>query len=115
MRLIMNVYSGAVPTPLAMTAANFATVGWAFGGNDLPESYDNGSQLRASNARLSGVDLGGLWGVGVWDFASQFALRDVIDEGTTSDLRILFSLIAAPTSGYAQILQETLFAAPVGA
>jgi hypothetical protein len=115
MRLIMNVYSGAIPTPLAMTAANFATVGWAFGGNDLPESYDNGSQLRASNARLSGVDLGGLWGVGVWDFASQFALRDVIDEGTTSDLRILFSLIAAPTSGYAQILQETLFAAPVGA
>lgn len=115
MRLAINGYSGAVPTPIAMTAANYSTVGWAYGGNDQPESYDNGSSLRASNVRLCGVDLGTYWGFGVWDFANQFALRDVIDEGSTSDLRVQAGLIAAPTSGYFQILQETLFAAPVGA
>jgi len=116
MRLAANGYSGATPpTPIALNATNYSTVGWAYGGNDQPESYDNGQSLRASNVRLTGVDLGGLWGWGVWDFANQFALRDVIDEGSTSDLRIQLGLVAAPTNGYFQIMQETLFAAPVGA
>lgn len=115
MRLFFNAYSGATPTPLAMTDANFTTVGWAYGGSDVPEAYPLGGDLRAQNVRVAGVDLGGLWGLGLWDFASQFALRDVIDEGSTSDLRIQIGLVAAPTSGYAQICQETLFAAPVGA
>jgi hypothetical protein len=115
MRLLFNVYSGATPTPLAMNATNFNTVGWAYGGNDQPESYPNGTQLRAENIRVASADIGGLWGLGLWDFASQFALRDVVDEATTSDLRIQIGLVSSPTSGYAQILQETLFAAPVGA
>lgn len=115
MRLFFNAYSGAVPTPLAMTDANYSQVGWAYGGSDVPEAYPLGGDLRAQNVRVAGVDLGANWGVGLWDFASQFALRDVIDEGATSDLRIQIGLVAAPTSGYAQILQETLFAAPVGA
>jgi len=65
--------------------------------------------------RVAGVDTGGNWGIGLWDFASQFALRDVVDEATTSDLRILVGLVGAPTSPRCQIMQETLFAAPVGA
>lgn len=115
MRLLFNVYSGANPTPLAMTQANFNIVGWAYGGSDVPEGYSSGQNLRAENVRVSGVDLGALWGLGLWDFASQFALRDVVDEGATSDLRVQIGLVSAPTSGYAQIAQETLFAAPVGA
>lgn len=115
MRLIFQVYSGATPAPLAMTAANFSTVGWAYGGNDVPENYANGQSLRASNIRLSGVDLGALWGFGVWDYASQFALRDIVDEATTADLRVQVGLVNAPTSGFVQVAQETLFAAPVGA
>lgn len=115
MRLMFNVYSGSTPTPLAMTDANFSTVGWAYGGNDVPESYPTGGDLRAENIRCAGVDLGGQWGLGLWDFASQFALRDVVDEGATSDLRVQIGLVNSPTSGYTQILQETLFAAPVGA
>ena len=115
MRLLFNAYSGAVPTPLAMNSTNFNVLGWAYGGSDVPEGYNGGTNLRAENIRVAGVDLGGLWGIGVWDFASQFALRDVIDEGATSDLRIQIGLVSAPTSGYAQIAQETLFAAPVGA
>jgi len=115
MRLMGNVYSGATPAPLAMTSANFNRIGWAYGGSDVPESYDAGTNMRATAIRVSGVDLGGLWGLFLWDFASQFALRDVVDEGATSDLRVQIGLVSAPTSGYAQIAQETLFAAPVGA
>lgn len=115
MRLVFQEYSGAPPVPLAVNSTNYTTVGWAYGGADVPESYSNGTNLRAENIRIAGVDLGGNWGIGLWDFASQFALRDVIDEGSTSDLRIQMGLANAPTSGFAQVLQETLFAAPVGA
>jgi hypothetical protein len=115
LRIGFNAYSGATPAPIALNATNYTTVGWAYGGNDQPETYPNGQLLRAENYRISGCDMGANWGLGWWDFASQFALRDVIDEGSTSDLRLLLGLVSAPTSGYAQILQETLFAAPVGA
>jgi hypothetical protein len=113
MRVLFNVYSSAAP--LAMTAANFNTMGWAYGGSDVPESYPAGINLRAQNVRQAGSDIGALWGFGLWDFASMFALRDVVDEGATSDLRVQIGLVNAPTNGAAQILQETLFAAPVGA
>jgi hypothetical protein len=115
MRVLFNAYSGSTPAPLAMTQANYNLVSWAYGGSDVPESYSSGQSLRASNVRTAGVDLGASWGLGLWDFASQFALRDVVDEATTSDLRLQIGLVSAPTSGYAQIAQETLFAAPVGA
>jgi len=115
MRAFFNAYSGAVPTPLGMNDTNFNTVAWAYGGSDVPEGYPAGGDLRASNIRTTGVDIGGSWGLGLWDFASMFALRDVVDEAMTSDLRLQIGLVASPTSGYAQIAQETLFAAPVGA
>lgn len=115
MRLLTQVYTGATPTPLAANAANYNTVGWAYGGSDVPESYPSGANVRAQNVRVAGVDLGGLWGFILWDFASQFALRDVVDEGATADLRVQLGLVASPTAGFAQITQETLFAAPVGA
>lgn len=115
LRLFFQEYSGTPPIPLAITATNYSTVAWAYGGSDTPESYSNGTNLRAENIRVAGVDLGGNWGLGLWDFANQFALRDTVDEGTTSDLRIQLGLVNSPTSGFAQVLQETLFAAPVGA
>jgi hypothetical protein len=115
LRVLFNVYSGASPAPLAMNAANFNVVGWAYGGADVPEGYATGTNLRALNIRQAGVDLGGSWGIGMWDFASAFALRDVVDEAATSDLRLQIGLVNSPTAGFAQIAQETLFAAPVGA
>lgn len=115
MRVVGNVYSGATPAPLAMNATNFSTMAWAYGGSDTPESYPNGANMRALNVRQAGVDLGGLWGLFTHDWASQFALRDLIDEAATADLRLQIGLVNAPTSGFAQIAQETLFAAPVGA
>lgn len=113
MRVLFNVYSSAVP--VAMTAAGYNEVGWAYGGSDTPESYPTGQDLRKTNYATTGVDLGGRWGLGLHDFASQFALRDLVDEAATSDLRIFFSLVSSPTAGAVQVAQETLFAAPVGA
>ncbi len=115
LRVLWNVYSGATPAPVALNAAQYNQVDWAYGGSDIPEAYPNGQQLRADIVRVTGVDLGANWGLGLWDMASQFALRDSVDEGATSDLRYEFQLVNAPTSGFARTAQETLFAAPVGA
>jgi hypothetical protein len=115
LRLYWNFYSGAVPTPLAMTAANYTTVAYKFGANDVPETLTNGSKLRAVNERSYNTDIGKLWGFGCWDYASQYVLRDIIDLGQTSDFRLVLGLVATPTSGFARITQETLFAASVGA
>jgi hypothetical protein len=116
MRTYFQVYSGTAPgTPLAMTAANFGQIGWRYGGNDTPEIVPNGTVLRYLNERLYNSDIGRGWGFGSWDFANEWAFRDSVDEGTTSDLRLLINLVNAPTTPFAEVVQETLFAAPVGA
>lgn len=116
LRLFWQIYTGSAPgQPLPLTAANYNTLGWAYGGADVPEAYANGTQARAMVFRQCGIDLGGNWGIGAWDYASIFALRDAVDEGATSDLRIQLGLVASPTNGAAQIMQETVFAGPVGA
>jgi hypothetical protein len=116
LRTFFNVYSGTYPgVPLAMNDTNYSTVGWAYGGNTVPESYASGGKLRALNERQCGVDIGKLWGIGMWDFASQFALRDVVDEGSTANLRLQVGLAANPTSGRLPVAQENLFSGVVGA
>jgi len=116
MRVIYQVYTGTAPgTPLAMTATNYGQQAWRYGGNDTPESYVNGSQLRALNEDLFSVDFGKLWGFGIHDFAGEWALRDSVDEGSTSDLRFLTNLVASPTTPACEFAQQTIFAAPVGA
>ncbi|GAA1706682.1 hypothetical protein GCM10009765_65170 [Fodinicola feengrottensis] len=116
LRLISQVTTGATATvPLAVNDTNYATVGWGYGGNTVPESYDRGGTWNVQTYRTAGVNLGVNWGVGLWDFCSDNAVRDVIDQGTTSSLRILLGLVAAPTQGIAYITQETLFAGAVGA
>lgn len=114
-RLYGNVYSGSVATPLAVTAANFTTLAYKYGANDVPETVPNGSKLRAINERLYNTDIGKLWGFWCWDWASQFALRDIIDLGSTSDFRAVIGLVSTPTNGVVRIVQETLFATSVGA
>jgi hypothetical protein len=115
LRAFFTVTQGSTPAHLAMTSANYGSIGWRYGGNTTPEVFANGSQLRQRNERWSGVDMGRYWGIGLLDFASQFALRDAIDEGATSDLRLLANLVSAPTTPFVEIYQETLFAASVGA
>jgi hypothetical protein len=116
MRLYAQVYSGTAPgAPLVNSAANFGAIGWRYGGNDTPEYVPNGYQLRYINELDYNDDIARIWGFFAYDFASAWAFRDAVDEGSTTDLRLLFNLVNAPTNGIARIVQETIFAAPVGA
>jgi hypothetical protein len=117
MRVLYQVYTGSGPAavPLAMNAANFGVQGWRYGGNDTPEVYRNGQVLRAINEDQLGVDFGAVWGYGIHDFCADWALRDAVDEGSTSDLRLLTNLVNAPTAPRIELTQQTVFAAPVGA
>ena len=116
MRVYGQVYTGAAPgVPLAVNAANYGPMGWRYGGNDTPEMHRTGSSLRSRNEETTGVDLGGQWGIWAHDFASEWALRDAVDEGATSDLRLVVGLQAAPATPRVVIAQQTIFAAPVGA
>jgi hypothetical protein len=113
MRVFFQTWSSSVP--LAISEANYGTLGWRYGGNDTPEIFANGDMMRHSNEDTFGVDLGRIWGVGCHDFCADWALRDSVDEGSTSDLRLVASLVAAPTTPSFKFAQQTVFAAPVGA
>lgn len=113
MRVFFQTWSSSAP--LAMNETNYGNLGWRYGGNDTPEIYSNGSLLRHVNEDAFGVDIGGQWGVGCHDFCVDWALRDAVDEGSTSDLRLVAALQAAPTSPSFKYAQQTVFAAPVGA
>lgn len=116
MRCFFATYTGTAPgTPLALNATNYGQLGWRYGGNDTPEVYRNGQVMRAINEDQLGVDLGRNWGIGCHDFCADWALRDAVDEGATSDLRLLANLVAAPTNPVFEFAQQTVFAAPVGA
>jgi hypothetical protein len=113
MRVFFQTWSSSAP--LAINETNYGNLGWRYGGNDTPEIYSNGSLLRHVNEDAFGVDLGGQWGVGCHDFCVDWALRDAVDEGSTSDLRLVVALQAAPTTPSFKFAQQTVFAAPVGA
>ncbi|MGH3180388.1 MAG: hypothetical protein ACRDOE_00535 [Streptosporangiaceae bacterium] len=115
MRVFWQLWNGAAPqAPLALTAANFpGNLGWRYGGNDTPEIYADGRVLRMSNEKLFSVDMGAQ-GFAVLDFASQWAFRDSVDEGTATNLRLVVNA-AALTSPRLEITQETIFAGATGA
>lgn len=116
MRLYGQTVSGAAPgVPLAVNATNYGQIGWRYGGNDTPEYFQSAQQLRYINELDYNDDISALWGFWALDWAHHWAFRDSIDEGATTDLRSVVNLAAAPTNGVARIVQETLFAAPVGA
>lgn len=115
MRLVGQVWTGSATAPLAVNATNFGQIAWRYGGNDTPEMLPSGADLRYINALDYGVDVGANWGYFAHDFATRWAFRDSVDEGATTDLRLVVNLVSAPTSGVAKVIQETLFAAPVGA
>ena len=117
MRVFGQVYTGASApgTPLAVNDTNYGQIGWRYGGNDTPEFAQNAQQLRAVNEWDYNDDIARLWGFWAYDFATAWAFRDSVDQGSTTDLRVVFNLAAAPTNGVASLVQETLFAAPVGA
>ncbi|MGI8685120.1 MAG: hypothetical protein ACR2MO_08560 [Acidimicrobiales bacterium] len=117
LRTYWQVFNGAVGVPLPLTAANFGPLGWRYGGNDTPEKYNDGLDLRYSNERLFNCDFGALAGFGIIDFASENAFRDSVDEGSATDLRLVINIGSgvALTSPVVEYVQETIFAGAVGA
>jgi hypothetical protein len=117
LRLFWRTMNGATPAPLAMTATNYGRVAWRFGGNDTPEVLTDGQHLRYLNERLYNTDLGGLQGYGAFDFASEHAFRDSIDEGAATELRLVLEYPSglSLTTPFVEYVQETAFAGAVGA
>jgi hypothetical protein len=110
LRAYWQVWNGAAPqTPLPLNETNFGQCGWRYGGNETPEAWQNGRTLRMWQERLYNVDVGAVWGFGVMDFASQWAMRDSIDEATATNLRLLVSPNVALTTPVLEVVQETLF------
>jgi hypothetical protein len=118
MRLMFSTYNGAgVGVPLPVNRTNYGQVGWRFGGNDTPEVFTDGTHLALWDERLFGVDFATLQGIGVLDFCDEFVLRDSIDEGLATNLRLLANIqngvsLATPVL---EVVQETLFGATAGA
>lgn len=117
LRIIQQVWSGAAgaSAPLAVTRANFGKIAWRYGGNETPDEYLDGSILRMMNERQANSDVG-LAGFAVHEFASENAFRDVVDLGTTSELRIAYNIpnavaLASPAIEY---VQESVFRAGAG-
>lgn len=113
MRLLANTYSSSAP--LAVTDANYNNIAYRYGGNIVPEQYTQGGDKRCMDERTTGVDLGKNWGYFVWDFASEHALRDLIDQGELTNLALLLGLVSSPTTGVCWLTQEVLFNAATGA
>lgn len=109
--------TGTAAAPLAMNATNYGKQSWRFGNNETPDEYPDGSFLRHINERTFTSDVGGYWGFGVHDFANENAFRDVVDMGTTSELRLVTTIQSGVTltSPRIEYVTETAFLAGQGA
>jgi hypothetical protein len=118
LRVTYQLWNGATPqAPLAMTAANFSKQAWRYAGNETPDEYSDGQVLRLFNERFYNSDIGGVWGFGCHEFASENAFRDAVDMGTTSELRMVIGVQSGVTlaSPGLEYVQETIFQAGAGA
>jgi hypothetical protein len=106
LRLISQLYSNGAPVPC--TAANFGLLGWRYGTAETPDQWIDGSMLRLNMERQYNSDLGGLLGFQVHEFAKA-GFRDLVDMGTTSDLRLVTNVINAPTTPKLWYAVESLY------
>lgn len=115
LRAFYQVWNGAgtAAKPLPMNATNFGQQLWRYGNNETPDVFPDGGFMRMLNERHFGCDIGGQWGFGCHDFVAELEFRDVVDMGTTSDLRVLVNIangvsLASPAIEY---VTETVFRA----
>lgn len=80
---------GTAAVPLVQSAANFGQQAWRYGNNETPDTFMDGRHMRIKCERDYNTDIGGQWGYGVHEFARELEFRDVVDMGTTSDLRLV--------------------------
>jgi hypothetical protein len=115
LRVFYQTWNGAgtAAKPLPMTTTNYGPQLWRYGNNETPDIFPDGQTLRYSNEQHFCSDIGGQWGFGCHDFASDLEFRDVVDMGTTSDLRILSNIASGVslTSPAIEYVTETVFRA----
>jgi hypothetical protein len=118
LRIFGRVVNGAgtAAAPLAMTSTNFGPLSWRFGNNETPDTFLDGSAMRADMERRYNTDLG-LQGYFCHDFAHENVFRDTIDMGTTAELRLLTTITTTPVlaSPAIEYVTETCFLAGQGA
>lgn len=121
-RKLMRVYSqfwnGATSTPVvpadSSNVQNYGALGWIYGGNQNPERYSTGTDLAAHMERIYNSDLASQWGFFSFDFANEWAFRDLVDLGSTNDLRLLMNLSTnvTVTSPLWEVVQQILVGGP---
>ena len=116
-RVFFQLWNGSTSAPVPITSVNYGQIGWMYGGDQTPEMYGanapaggGGSHmLRFWEEQLYSTDLGAL-GFGVLDFASQWLLRDAVDESTATNLQLMVTPNPALASPVLEVVQETLSA-----
>lgn len=115
LRLFHQVYNGAgnAAAPLSMNNTNFGRLQWRYANNETPDEFLDGSHMRCDMERRYNSDVGLLWGVGCHDFVHENAFRDVVDMGTTSELRFVMNIQSGVTltSAATEYVTETVFRA----
>ncbi len=118
MRVFYQLWNGATPAPVvpadSSNVANFGPQGWIYGGNQNPERWALGSDMAYYNEKTFDTDLASQWGFLVHDFANEWAFRDLVDLGSTNDLRLLMNLTTNVTvsSPIWEVVQQVLSGGP---
>jgi hypothetical protein len=97
LRLYGQLWNGVTQVPVPMNGTNFGNVQWKFGGQDIPESWNNGSAHAYRVEQLFNSDLCTYQGYFAHDFCNENAFRDSVDEGTATELRFLLNITNAVT------------------
>lgn len=114
LRMFYQVFpNGNASPPLVMNATNYGKQMWRYASNETPDEFIDGNHLRVDMERRYNADIGALWGFGCHDFAHENAFRDVVDMGTTSELRLVSTInagVSLPSPAIEYVL-ETVFQA----
>jgi hypothetical protein len=97
LRVFGQTWNGTVQAPLPVNTTNYGQILWRFGGNDTPEIHNNGLMHASVVEKLFDSDLASLQCYWCWDFCSENAFRDSVDEGTATELRFLLNIASGVT------------------
>lgn len=97
LRVFGQLWNGATPAPLPVNQTNFGNIGWRFGSNDTPELWPDGRAQAYWVEKLFDADLSSINGFFCIDWCNENAFRDSIDEGTTTELRLVLEVPSGVT------------------
>jgi hypothetical protein len=113
LRIYGRILNGASQSPLPVNSTNYGPMSYRYGNNEQPDTFLDGSHHRADMERRYNSDLCSIWGYFCHDFAAENAFRDVLDMGTTAELRIVNTVQSGVslTNPALEYVQESVFLA----